>query len=179
MCIKLCTRRRIFPLGSAVKNTDFCVSFHSVLTSYCLNEKVEQVDRVPVLLSNSVKLGDFFSTLKLLRRNRGNCTFRGEMHTCGETLMILYICVCTCCVAHSSCRCCEFDGPTFQGETASELAPSSHRHPWANEKNYVPSLGLHQAAQCRQTHAYCRETIRKRLAHILNYYPCKHPSFPR
>jgi len=75
--------------------------------------------------------------------------------------------VCTCCVVHSSCRCCACCWPTFQGESASEPAPGSHTHPGANERSYAPSCGLHQAAQCRQPHAYCRKTNRKR--------PQKHP----
>lgn len=87
--------------------------------------------------------------------------------------MILYVCVSTCRVVRSSCRCCEFYGPTLRGESASELAPGSHTHPGANERNYAPSLGPHQEAQCRQTHPSCRKTSRERLAHILNYYPTR------
>lgn len=76
--------------------------------------------------------------------------------------MSLCMSVCTCCVVHSSCRCCACCWPTFQGESASEPAPGSHTHPGANERSYAPSCGLHQAAQCRQPHAYCRKTNRKR-----------------
>lgn len=106
--------------------------------------------------------------------------FRGWTHTCLEMLMILYVCVCTCCVAHSSCRCCGFDGPTLQGETASELAPSSHTHPGANERNYAPSLGLRQAAQCRQTHPSCRKKKKNEhkdaCTHQLSSFPSQVPA---
>lgn len=67
------------------------------------------------------------------------------------------LCICTCCVARSSCRGCESDRPIFQGETACERAPSSHTHPGANESNYAPSLNLHQAARYRQIHPSCWE----------------------
>lgn len=76
--------------------------------------------------------------------------------------MILH--VCTCCVARSSCRGCECDGPTLQGENASELALCSHMYPGAKGRNHAPSLGLHQANQCRQTHPSCRK-ITKHIHH--------------